>query len=365
MDDPNDVRIAEFVFDKPGRRRILDESMGGYWSHEITDFAFIRNMYFPTGAVFSELRANLPKLLQNYGSSQKALDQKLANLLLVDVNRLHVLNGASQLYPFLGHHWRQKKALLPSPTFGEYPRWFARHATYRDGPGFDAAEIEAKAGNAELVVFVNPNNPVGSILPTRWIFDFARRHTGIRVVVDESFLEFSAQPSILTLLEKTPLANVLVLKSLSKSLGIPGVRLGWSYTCDPALQQKIGEALPIWNLNSVAEHLLEILPRHRRSMDESFVRTVADRETFAAALCALPCVERVDPSAANFLLVTMRSARAPQGGWVSSLLAGYGMFVKDVSDRFDDRGIHLRLAVRLPHENLALCQAMATTARNG
>ena len=126
MDDPNDLRIAEFVFDKPARRRILDESMGGYWSYEMTDFCFIRNMYFPTGAVLSELRANLPKLLHNYGSSQKMPDQKLATVLFVDVHRLLVLNGASQLYPFLSQRWGQKKALLPSPTFGEYPRWFAR-----------------------------------------------------------------------------------------------------------------------------------------------------------------------------------------------------------------------------------------------
>lgn len=361
VDDPNDVRIAEFVFDPAARTRILDESMGGYWAHDVLDFCFIRNMHFPPPAVFAEVRANLTKLLHNYGSKQAILDQKLAYLLLRDVQRLRVLNGASQLYPLLGHKWGTLKTLLPTPTFGEYPRWFPHHETYADQPGMDWTEILGKAQDAELVIFVNPNNPTGTVLETAKIVAFARQNPHKKVVVDESFIEFTGQPSILDTLDVEPLTNVLVLKSLSKSLGIPGVRLGYAYTADADLHREIGAWLPIWNLNSVAEHLLEILLKHRRTLTESYARTIADRQQFLHELAELPCVAQTWQSGADFVLVRMHEHAAPDRGWTAALLDRHSILVKDVSPKLKG-GTWLRFAVRLPEEHRRLCQALLDVA---
>ena len=364
VDDPNDVRIAEFVFDKAARTRILDESMGGYWSHDVLDFCFIRNMHFPPPAVFAEVRANLTKLLHNYGSKQGVLDQKLAYFLLRDVGRLRVVNGASQLYPFLGQRWGHLRALLPTPTFGEYTRWFPTHTTYTDAPGFDWDEIEQKAHEAELVIFVNPNNPTGTTLHTARIADFARRHRHMPIIVDESFIEFTGQPSIMDVLDAEDLPHVLVLKSLSKSLGIPGVRLGYAYTADAGLHADMGRWIPIWNLNSVAEHLLEILLKHRRSLAVSIERTVADRLAFEADLRALACVADVWPSGADFVLARMHEVATPAGGWVARLLDADAILIKDVSPKFAG-GTWLRFAVRTQEDNQRLCAALQARSAIG
>ena len=113
------------------------------------------------------------------------------------------------------------------------------------------------------------------------------------ILVDESFAAFSSEPSLVPRLEAEPLPNVVILTSLSKTPGVPGVRLGYVYSCDEQFCAAIARRLPIWNLNSVAEHLLEIVLEHRTSFAESLRRTADDRRGLADDLREAACVEQV------------------------------------------------------------------------
>jgi histidinol-phosphate/aromatic aminotransferase/cobyric acid decarboxylase-like protein len=359
VDDPNDLRLAEFNFNGPERRRILEESLGGYWSFgEVLDFCFIRNMYFPTPAMMAEIRNTLPQLINNYGSTQQVLNRKLSLALLCEPHRVNVLNGVSQMYPFLGARFGNRKALIPDPSFREYDRTFPNHDCYDDRVGVDTSEIETLAAHADVVVFVNPNNPTGTTISTEWIFRFAQMRPECLVIVDESFIAFAAEPSIVSMLETRALPNVLVLTSLSKSWGVPGVRLGYAYTCDGSLCEDIAAWLPIWNLNSVAEYLLEIVLKHRDSLAASMEATITDREAFMTELKVTPCVETVYPSGGNFLLVTLRPGVESGAEIVDRLLERESVYVKNVSNRLGDGRVHLRVAVRQPHENRFFCAAL-------
>ncbi len=315
-------------------------------------------MYFPTPSMMAELRSNLAPLVHNYGSRQEVLNKKLAVFLLCAPERVNVLNGVSQVYPILAARFAGRRVLLPEPTFGEYRRSFPEHLPYPDRLGIDTDDLARRALAADVTVFVNPNNPTGTLLPTAWIYRFAEERPGMQVIVDESFLAFSDQPSIVSLLEQRPLPNVVVLTSLSKSLGIPGVRLGYAYTCDAGLAADLARALPIWNLNSIAEHVLEIALKHRPGLAASLRQTAADRAAFAVGLAAVPGVAAVHPSGGNFLLVTLRGGLGPASNLVDRLLARHALYVKDVSDRLPGDRIHLRFAVRLPEENQRLCAAL-------
>jgi Histidinol-phosphate/aromatic aminotransferase and cobyric acid decarboxylase len=359
VDDPNDLHAAEFTFNHKERPAILEEGFGGYWNYDIIDFCFIRNMYFPTAAIISELRNNVQDLLHNYGSRQELLDQKLAWLLLCNKNNVHVLNGASQIYPMLANRFANAKALIPTPTFGEYPKIFPRADVYRDAVGIDTNEITGKCADRDLIVFVNPNNPTGTLIDTKWIFEFASRNKSKTVIVDESFIEFARCPSVLDLLEQSPLPNVIVVKSLSKSMGMPGIRLGYVYSCDKAFNTFVKESLPIWNLNSFAEFAMEIILKHRKSLAQSFADTVRDREEFSALLSQVPCVKKVYPSSANFLLVSLKPSTMSRVSITERLLSDYSIYIKDISHKFSDGSTYLRLAVRLPHENALLAKCLA------
>jgi len=358
VDDPNDLRVAEFIFNKAQRLKILQDEFGGYWSHDVLDFCFIRNMYFPASSMLSEMRNNLPSLLQNYGSRQDVLNQKMAYFLLCNKDRLHALNGASQVYPLLRNYFQGVRALIPEPTFGEYPKIFKDHDTYGDKVGIDMNELADKTAQQDLVVIVNPNNPTGSTLRSDGIFGLIKANPQKTFLVDESFIEFSGEKSMIAFLEEEPADNVIVIKSLSKSLGMPGIRLGYVYSCNKRFNDFVRAELPIWNLNSMSEFVLEIILKQRKFLDQSYVDTIRDREEFSILLANSGFVERVYPSGGNFILISLKADRSRGKDIIVDMLGKFSIYVKDVSERFPDDKCYLRLAVRLPVENERLVECL-------
>jgi histidinol-phosphate/aromatic aminotransferase/cobyric acid decarboxylase-like protein/choline kinase len=361
VDDPNDLQVAEFTFNR-NRKEILESNFGGFWNYDVLDFCFIRNMYFPNHSIISELRTFLPDLIHNYGSRQSVLDRKMSWFLLCKEANVLALNGASQVYPLVRERFGNRRALIPRPTFGEYSRIFGDRDFYDDAVGIDCAAVEAKAANAEVVVFVNPNNPTGSTIPTAWIHDFAARSPDKTVIVDESFIEFAEMPSVLSILEEKPLDNILIIKSLSKSLGVPGIRLGYAYSCNSELMSFLRNMIPIWNMNSFAENYLEVILKHRNALKASFVQTGKDRAAFFLRLGESELVEKVFPSSGDFLLLRLAQGAPTADTLTRELLSAYSIYVKDVTDKFQDGGQYLRLAVRLPEENERLLAALAQVA---
>lgn len=363
IDDPNDLDIARFMFAAPAKRALLDRSFGGYWRYDIVDFRFIRNMYFPTGAIVSELRNNLPNLIFNYGSTQAILNRKLATFLLLDSDeRVTALNGLSQIYPLLREHLAGRRVVIPEPSFGEYARMFPGADTYSDQVGFDTGEILGTIGRADAIVVVNPNNPTGSLLPTKWVYELAASHPGTLVIADESFIDFSGEPSLLSLLEAKPLKNVVLLVSLSKSLGVPGMRLGYAYCADAGFTSELRAKIPIWNMNSLAEYFLEVILKHRNALASSIARTVEDRNTFEQELERLPVVKTVYPSGGNFLLVSLGCGAASLERIADRLLLDHGIYIKGIPGRIRGEGSFVRLAVRTPGENAKLVRCLGQIA---
>lgn len=358
LDDPNDLRRAELAFNGPARFDMLEESCGGYWETDLVDFAFIRNLHFPTPAVLSELRNSLPTLLWNYGSRQEVVDRKLAWFADCPVGFVHALAGASQCFPWLRTWLAGRRVLIPEPTFGEYRRMFPDAATYADAPGLAWSEIEAEADRAEVVVFVNPNNPTGTTVGADQVVEFAEARPGTVVLVDESFADFSGRPSVLEAMAREPLDNVVVLKSLSKCLGVPGLRLGLLATSNAELGAVIRRETPIWSLSAVAEHFLELLLKHRGDLARSFRRTADDRDDLAGGLARLAVVDQVHPSGGDFLLARLRTSPAESVALARRLADRSRILVKDVSTRFGGELGHWRLAVRTPADHSALVAAI-------
>jgi histidinol-phosphate/aromatic aminotransferase/cobyric acid decarboxylase-like protein len=149
-------------------------------------------------------------------------------------------------------------------------------------------------------------------------------------------------------------SNLTIIKSLSKVLGVPGLRLGFVYSYNRAFNDFIRKNIPIWNCNSVAENFLEIILKHRESLARSFQNTIKDREDFAADLRTQEAIDEVFASAGNFLLVRFKGSAHALKDLPQQILAAASIYVKDVSEKLDDGGFYLRLAVRLPEENKRL-----------
>ena len=360
VDDPNDLAAARFTFEPGLRGRILDRAKGGHWNFPILDFTFMRNMYFPTDAMIAAMRRALPSLVRSYGSAQEILNEKLAYVLECGPERVQCLNGATQVFPRLNDLLAPRRVLAPRPTFGEYERWFPAAEVYTDAVGIDRDALAARAGDFDLVVVVNPNNPTGTVLATDWLHALATQSPQTAFLVDESFSAFAGQPSMLERLERAPLDNVLVIASLSKSLGAPGLRLGYAYSSNAEWVARIGAGIPIWNLGSPAEFLLEIVLKFKAELAASFTRTAADRCDFDRTLQTTPGICRVFPSGGNFLLFRLDGDDPARAAAIThALLSRYSIYVKNVSARFPEPAPYLRVAVRQPGENRRLVEAIS------
>jgi len=360
VDDPNDIASAEFQFQKEKRIELLENSFGGYWNYDILDFCFIRNMYFPTKSMLAELNNFLPNLLTNYGSKQSILNKKLSYVMQYNEDRIIALNGAGQIYPILKNIFYNKKTLLPSPTFGEYENIFKKFITYDDKVGFNLKEFEDKINLVDLIVIVNPNNPTGSILSTEYIFQLCINNPNKIFIVDESFIEFSNESSIIDLLEENVLKNILVIRSMSKSYGLPGIRLGLIYTSDISLHQYILNETPIWNLNSMAEFYMEIILKNKISLKDSFKKTKLDREKLIDQLNEIDLINKVYPSEANFILFEIENKDFKSIDFMNFLLNSFNIFLKDVSKKFNNIDYsYFRVAVRTEAENEKLILAIS------
>jgi histidinol-phosphate/aromatic aminotransferase/cobyric acid decarboxylase-like protein/choline kinase len=360
VDDPNDIVTAEFGFEPNRRGEILRRAFGGHWNFDVLDFSLMRNAYFPTASMLASIRHALPDLIGSYGSSQEVLNQKLSYFLRCDSGRVQVLHGASQAFPILQSLFRSAKALTPEPTFGEYARAFPDASHYRDAPGVDFAALGEHAAASDVCVIVNPNTTTGTLLESEAVHALARRLEATSFIVDESFLAFSAEPSLVNLLEREPLPNVIVLTSLSKTLGAPGLRLGYVYSCNTELIESIGAALPVWNLSAPAEYLLELMLKFGPAYERSLTLTAADREVFSRELSKLSVVSRVYPSGGDFLVAELHGNTSRAATLREDLLRDYRIEIKDVSERFPDRRPRVRLAVRLATENARLLDAITS-----
>lgn len=359
VDDPNDLAAARFQFEPASRAEVLDHALGGHWSFDVTDFAFMRNLRFPTDGMFAAMRQALPAVMRSYGSTQKVLNQKLAWHLLCDRERVQVLHGASQVYPILKRMVGTRPVLRPEPSFGEYERMFPRATTYADAIGVDLDKFDAAIPSDGVVVIVTPNSPTGTVIPTGWIDACIRRHPHTLFVIDESFIDFCDETPMVERLEADPVANAIVIKSLSKSFGVPGLRLGYVYCANPEVISVLDDEIPIWNLSGPAEFYLELMLKYRSDFERSLADTKADRAAFAEMLAAVPVVAKVHPSGGNFLLATLQGHDPTMAASIrTELLQQHNIDVKDVSNRLTPSRPRLRVAVRLPEDNARFCRAL-------
>ena len=346
VDDPVDLAAARFRFAPAQRAAILDQARGGHWSFPVLDFSFMANAYFPTAPMLEALRDALPELVGGYGSTQAVVDEKLAWLLGRDPAEVLTLHGAAQAYPILQELWAGRRVTIPAPTFGEYARTFPQARTYADVPGAGVGDLDALAAESDVLVVVTPNNPTGTTLASADLLALAARHPDTTLLVDESFVAFSDEPPLLGLLAGAPRPNVVILTSLSKSLGVPGVRLGFLASGDAELLAAIAARLPIWNLSAMAERLIELTAKEPDALDEALRRTRADREALRRGLVALDGVRAAHPGGGNFVLVDLDGPPGTVAALRERLLAEEAIEIKDVTDRFGDGVARMRVAAR-------------------
>jgi histidinol-phosphate/aromatic aminotransferase/cobyric acid decarboxylase-like protein/choline kinase len=369
IDDPNDLAVAETIF---AAHEVKLERMqaryGGYWRFPgLLDYCYLVNPYFPPKRLVREMTSSFRELLTQYPSGAAIQASIAGKVFGLEPERAAVGNGAAELIDGLAR-LLPGKALLASPAFNEYPSRFGRDRlrffpTAARGFSYRPDEILAEMRDESILILVNPDNPSGHFLDeseTKSLVD-ALLAKGKKVIVDESFADFAERPRRFTLLEDAYLASrpgLIVIKSISKSYGVPGIRLGVLASGDTALVAALRKLLPVWNVNSMGEFFLQIADKYKTDYRAACDKLAIERTRFAAALEATGRLV-VYPSQANYLLCKLVDGESSRA-LATRLLDEKRIFIKDLSGKegFPADGQFIRLAVRRAEENDRLAVAL-------
>ena len=200
----------------------------------------------------------------------------------------------------------------------------------------------------DTAVLCNPNNPTGTVLSADTVLDLHKSisASGGELIVDEAFIDFCPEHSVRRYVSDT----LILVGSLTKLLGIPGIRLGY-IAGNPETISILRRCQLSWSLNAMAAAVAQALPAHMDEIQADIRLNSRRRDHFVSALRSLGA--DISASAANFLLVRFPCSMQP----AIPVLRSHGILVRDcTSFGLDSR--YLRLAVRLDEENERLTEEL-------
>ena len=365
IDDIQDLDIAESIFTEH-QYDLLCSRFGGYWRYpHILDFCYLVNPYFPNQRLLDEMSHSFARLLTEYPSGLRVNNLLAAKDFGVKQDYILVGNGAAELIKVLSEQMLGKVGVV-RPTFEEYPnRMMPEQVVVFEAkaPSFSYTADDLMTYFADKniwsLVLINPDNPSGNYISYADCLRLADwcQARDIMLIMDESFIDFSMEhPTFLnnTILERYD--HLVVIKSISKSFGVPGLRLGILATSNAALMTNLRRAVSIWNINSFAEFFLQILGKYEKSYQEAMNTFRRERARMMAALAEVSYL-RVLPSEANYVLCEVLQPHTPRELAVQ-LLKKHSILIKDCTGKC--HAPYIRLAIRNTKDNNLLIQALKT-----
>ena len=360
------AEIRRHLFYETSHSPALADLVGYERAKDIIDFCFIANPYYPTPEMLADLQRNLPNLIKSYPSSNPLLSQQnLAAVLQVDPEHLIIGNGATELIALLNVTLIDRLA-VPIPTFGEYiekmkdlrdAELYSLGAEHQFQMDLDEYLAWVHRRNLKDVLIINPGNPTGQFFPFAEMEDFLRRAKDLElVIVDESFIDFAGDPvpSLLPVAERY--SNLLIVRSMSKHCGVPGLRLGYCYSANLYVLNRLRRFMPTWNLNTLAQYFLSLLPATDGEYQEGRKRLIEDVRFLYCSLKSIPRID-VYPTGANFVLFKICNGMTATQ-LQARLLSEHGMYVRDCSNKLGMDAYHIRVASQGREKDARLVEAL-------
>lgn len=368
IDDIQDLDIAESIFmpDADKKVSLLQERYGGYWRYpKLLDFCYLVNPYFPPQRMMDELKANFEVLLTEYPSGMKVNALLAAKDFGVHPENVLVGNGAAELIKSLMEKFEGNLGFI-QPTFEEYPNRYNPELLISFVPdnhdyAYTAKDIIDFFSNKNIhnLVIINPDNPSGNYISQSDLLNLIQwaKEQNIKIVIDESFSDFADEEHntliVQEILDANP--NLYVIKSISKSYGVPGLRLGILASGDTDTITNLKKNVAIWNINSFAEFYMQISEKYKKDYSDALANFRKERERFSAELNKIDKI-RVIPSQANFIMIELDECISPIE-LLQQLLIKHNLLIKELKTKTNGRN-YLRLAIRDTYDNNKLITAL-------
>ena len=372
IDDIQDLDIASCIFASSDEERykFISSRYGGYWRYpHLIDFCYLVNPYFPPQQMVDELMASFSTLLREYPSGMRINSLLAGKYFAVKQEYIVVGNGAAELIKaFIEKHTNKIGVIYP--TFEEYPNRSTKENIVSYLPTnasmqYDANDIMAFFAGKDIdtLLLINPDNPSGNYIPYNdlmRLIEWTKQH-GMRFIVDESFVDFVDTEGEISLLQNDVLTeneHLYVVKSISKSYGVPGLRLGVLASGDTETIARLKREVAIWNINSFGEFYMQIYEKYHKDYLRACELFREERKLFFEELQQVPYL-RVIPSQANYFLCELTTDRFSSKELAIRLLADHEILIKDCSGKSAfSHSNYIRLAVRNREDNHKLVEAL-------
>lgn len=361
IDDKQDLDIAESIFSSEDEKlKKLQVRYGGYWRYpKLKDFCYLVNPYFPPKKMVDELKMNFETLLTQYPSGLKVNNLLASKYFNIKEEYILVGNGAAELIKAVMNTLKDNIGFI-RPTFEEYPNRYdsQKHIIFKpetEGFKYSYQDIIDYFDDKDIktLVVINPDNPSGNYITKKGLFELLNWSVKkeINLLIDESFVDFSIEEDSTLLKDEIieKYKNLIVVKSISKSYGVPGLRLGIVATSNFELLKNIKKEVSIWNINSFGEYYMQIYGKYEKVYKSSLDKIKSAREIFINDLREIKELQVFD-SQANYILIKILEKYSSEE-LTKVLLNDYEIYIKDLKGKacIDDNFI--RIAVRDIEDN--------------
>lgn len=370
IDDIQDLDIASsmFIEDDTVKMQKIVHRWGGYWRYpKLLNFAYPCNPFFPPERMIDEIKANLNRLISEYPSGM-GVNALLAakNLGLHDPSFVVVSNGIEEIIQSVITTISGKIGCI-EPTNQEIINRCGAERIIDFIPtncdlSYTAEDIINHFENTkiQLLILVNPEYHTGNYIQKNNLLNILEwgKQKKIKIIIDESYCDFARESgnSLIeySLLEKY--TNILILKNISVTHGIAGVRLGCAASSNTEWIKNIQKNLSIWNINSVAEFYLQIEEKYQKDYVSSLKQFNEVKEQFTKKLSELPEI-RLIPSHTNYCLCELKG-NLKSDFMAEQLLVKHNILIKDMTDIIHNGHQYIKIAIRNRSENFIFLKAL-------
>ncbi len=370
IDDIQDLDIAAsmFISDEDQRVALLQERYGGYWRYpQLIDFCYLVNPYFPPQKMVDEIKVSFEKLLTQYPSGMRINSLLAAKNFGVHQENILVGNGAAELIKSWMGSITGKVGII-RPTFEEYSHRYAEEELVAYWPENDCFKYTVddligyfESKDIRNLVLINPDNPSGNYISKTELLRLIEwtNEQKISLLIDESFVDFADEDDS-SVIEQSILdtnEHLCVLKSISKSYGVPGLRLGVLASGNKNIIEKMKKDVSIWNINSFAEFYMQIEEKYKKDYFSALKRFREERVRFIGELNKVYGL-RIIPSQANYVMAEVRTGMTAKE-LNRRLIVKHNILIKNLVAKMKQDGRqYVRLAIKTTEENDKLVNAL-------